>query len=298
MGVDFAGGTILHVKFNYPVMDQTIRDIFEKDLKIKDVVIQTAEQVEVSNNMTQTAASKGGSTEKLIRTVFLTDKPGKDQLTFQEVKSAIDNGLASRGVKTEAGEAVVIEKTLSEESVGATISHELKYQAMVAILISIILLLGYITVQFEFSFAVPAIIALVHDTMAAIGFLIVTGYEINMIMLAVMLTIVGYSINDTIVISDRIRENMKIMRRTKFHELVNISLNQTFKRTVITTTTTLLPLITMALVGGPVLRQFAVPMIFGALIGTYSSIYVVSSLLVTWKTSKEVVSKSGKVVDA
>lgn len=292
LGVDFAGGTILHLEFSAPVTDNVLRDIFSQDLKIKDVVIQTAEQVSAVTDSDRTAASKGASREKLIRTVFLTDKPGKGDISFQEVKDGVNNGLASRAVNDPKGTPIVIAQTISEESVGATISKELKYQALVAVFISMVLILGYITFQFEFAFGVPAVMALMHDVLLTFGFIIVTGQEMNMILLAVMLTIVGYSINDTIVISDRIRENMKILRKVPFRDLVNTSLNQTIKRTIITTGTTLLPLITMALFGGPVLRQFAVPMIFGCLVGTYSSIYVVSSLVVIWKEARQEVRRA------
>lgn len=286
-GVDFAGGTLLHLRFTAPVDDRVVREIFIKDLKLEDPTIQSAE--ENTGDPAKRAASIGASREKVIRTPFLEGGaavPGR-AASMREVKEGLDRGLAERGAKDEKGEPVKIEQVLAEESVGASISSELRGQALVATFISCILILLYITVQFEFAFAVPAVIALLHDAILTIGFLIVAGYEMNMITLAVILTVIGYSINDSIVVCDRIRENLKIMKRTRYRDLVNVSLNQTLSRTILTGATTCLPLITMAIYGGSVLNAFAVPMIFGVVIGTFSSIYVVSALIVDWKSRVE-----------
>lgn len=283
LGVDFAGGTLLHLRFTAQVEDTLIRNIFEKDLAIKDPTVQSAETRTVGTG-DATAAAKGASFEKIIRVPFLPSEPTAGQKSLKETLAALNVSLAKSGIRATTGTGEVqVGEVLSQESVGASISGELRSQAFIATLISFILILIYVTVQFEFSYAVPAVISLVHDSVITVGFLIVTGYELNMITLAVILTLIGYSINDTIVICDRIRENLRIMKKTRYRDLVNLSLNQTLTRTMFTGTTTLLPLISMALFGGPVLNTFAVPMIFGIAIGTFSSIYVVSALIVDWK---------------
>lgn len=286
-GVDFAGGTLLHLRFTAPVDDKVVREILTKDLKLEDPTIQSAE--ENTGDPAKKAAALGASREKVIRTTFLeagTAAVGR-AASMKDVKEGLDKGLAARGMKDEKGEPAKIETVLAEESVGASISSEIRGQALVATFVSCILILLYVTVQFEFAFAVPAVLALVHDAILTIGFMIVTGYEMNMITLAVILTIIGYSINDSIVVCDRVRENLKIMKRVRFRDLVNVSLNQTLSRTILTGATTCLPLITMAIFGGEVLNTFAVPMIFGVVIGTFSSIYVVSALIVDWKSRVE-----------
>ncbi len=282
-GVDFAGGTILHLRFNADLEDKTVREILSQDLKLSDVTIQSAEAV--TDATSGGAAKLGASREKVIRTVFLSGKAGVPNT--KEFKEALERGLATRGVKNAKGEPAKIESTLAEESVGPSVSGELRNQALYATFISCILILIYVTIQFEFAFAVPAVLALVHDAVITIGFLIVTGFEMNMVTLAVILTLIGYSINDSIVVCDRVRENLKIMKKMKYRDLVNVSLNQTLSRTILTGATTILPLVTMALFGGEVLKSFALPMIFGIVIGTFSSIYVVSALIVDWKSRVE-----------
>ena len=283
-GVDFKGGTELHFKFNKPVADDKIRQILKDDCGLSGVVQST-----YTGDMPggETVLLRGESREKIIKTDFLANEAYKDKTTGLEVKS-----LKDMREKFEAGLAKLdkdlkIEDTLRETSVGPAVGSELRTQAIFAVMVALIGILLYITYTFEFKFAIPAILALFHDVIIVLGVIMLARIEFDMSQLAVLLTVVGYSINDTIIICDRIRENFKIMRKTSYYDMVNESLAQVFSRTVITVLTTLLPLISIFFFGGEVLSGFALTMMCGMIVGCYSSIFVVSPIIVIWKTYEE-----------
>ncbi|NCC56758.1 MAG: protein translocase subunit SecF, partial [Synergistales bacterium] len=168
------------------------------------------------------------------------------------------------------------------EKVGPVVGAELRQEAMVALFLALAGILAYITVRFQFRFAVVSVAALVHDAAITLGIFSLTGMEISSPFIAAILTIVGYSLNDTIVVLDRIRENWKNLRTQGIAGLLNSSINQTLSRTINTSLTTLLPVIALFIWGGEVLRSFSFALLVGVLVGTYSSIFVASALLAEW----------------
>ena len=165
------------------------------------------------------------------------------------------------------------------EFVGPTVSAELVETAIQAVLVSVLAILIYIWLRFEWHYSVGAIAALVHDVILTIGMFAITGIEFNIASIAAILTIVGYSINDTVVVYDRIRENFRRYKKMDVKDLLDLSINETLSRTVMTSVTTLLALIALFVFGGEVIRGFATAMIFGVVVGTYSSIFVAAPIL-------------------
>ncbi|MCR9106530.1 MAG: protein translocase subunit SecF [Gammaproteobacteria bacterium] len=173
------------------------------------------------------------------------------------------------------------------EFVGPQVGDELREQGGLAMLLALGLVMLYIAFRFQFKFAVGAVVALVHDVLITLGFFSVMGLEFDLTVLAALLAVIGYSLNDTIVVSDRIRENFRKLRRAEPVEVINISLTETLGRTLVTSLTTLLVLVALALFGGEIIRGFAIALIAGVAIGTYSSIYVAANTLLIMGVSKE-----------
>ena len=177
------------------------------------------------------------------------------------------------------------------ESVGPKVSSELLKSGIIAILVSLGAMLIYIWIRFEWQFSVGAILALFHDVILTLGIFSLFSLEINLSIVAAVLTIVGYSMNDTVVIFDRVRENLKKFSDIKIFELTNISINETLSRTIITSVTTLLALLSIFFLGGEILKGFSLAMILGVVFGTYSSIYIANPILVLFKVSQKTVLK-------
>ena len=173
------------------------------------------------------------------------------------------------------------------EFVGPQVGDELREQGGLAMLLALGLVMLYIAFRFQFKFAVGAVVALVHDVVITLGFFSVMGMEFDLTVLAALLAVIGYSLNDTIVVSDRIRENFRKIRRAEPVEVINISLTETLGRTLVTSFTTLLVLVALALFGGEIIRGFAIALIAGVAIGTYSSIYVAANALLIMGVNKE-----------
>ena len=173
------------------------------------------------------------------------------------------------------------------EFVGPQVGDELREQGGLALLLALGLVMLYISFRFQFKFAVGAVVALAHDVIITLGFFSITRMEFDLTVLAALMAVIGYSINDTIVVFDRIRENFRKIRRTEPVELINISLTETLDRTMFTSLTTLLVLVSLAIFGGEMINGFAMALIVGITIGTYSSIYVASNLLLLMKVNKE-----------
>ena len=180
------------------------------------------------------------------------------------------------------------------ESVGPKVSSELLTSGMIAIALSLAAMLFYIWIRFEWQFSLGAIIALFHDVIITLGFFSLFSLEINLSIVAAVLTIVGYSMNDTVVIFDRVRENLKKFSSIKIFELTNISINETLSRTVITSITTLLALLSIYFLGGEILKGFSLAMILGVIFGTYSSIYIANPILVLLQVSQKTILKEDK----
>jgi preprotein translocase subunit SecF len=177
------------------------------------------------------------------------------------------------------------------ENVGPKVSSELLKSGIIAISVALALMLIYIWIRFEWQFSLGAILALFHDVIVTLGLFSLLGLEINLSIIAAVLTIVGYSMNDTVVIFDRVRENLRKYSDIKIFELTNISINETLSRTLITSITTLLALLSIFFFGGEILKGFSLAMIFGVIFGTYSSIYIANTVLVRLKVSQRTVLK-------
>ena len=180
------------------------------------------------------------------------------------------------------------------ENVGPKVSAELLRSGVIAISVALVLMLIYIWIRFEWQFSLGAITALFHDVIVTLGLFSILGLEINLSIIAAVLTIVGYSMNDTVVIFDRVRENLRKYADIKIYELTNISINETLSRTLITSITTLLALLSIFFFGGEILKGFSLAMIFGIIFGTYSSIYIANTVLVRLKVTQKTVLRDDK----
>ena len=211
----------------------------------------------------------------------------------KESESRIAFSLPYMGIESKAAEAlkqavmakfpdreIEIRRT---ETVGPKIGEELKNRAWAAIIISMFGILVYISWRFEFKFAVGAILALVHDVIITLGIFSLLGKEISLVITAALMTIVGYSLNDTIVVFDRVRENFSLRRRESYEKMINISINESLGRTIITSLTTLIVVVFLYFYGGEVIHDFAFALLVGVVVGTYSSIFVASPVLIEWQ---------------
>ena len=180
------------------------------------------------------------------------------------------------------------------ENVGPKVSAELLKSGVIAISLSLAIMLFYIWIRFEWQFSLGAILALFHDVIVTLGVFSLFSLEINLSIIAAVLTIVGYSMNDTVVIFDRVRENLRKYSDIKIYELTNISINETLSRTIITSVTTLLALFAIYLFGGEILKGFSLAMILGVIFGTYSSIYIANTVLVRLRVSQKTVLREDK----
>lgn len=253
LGIDFTGGTLLDLKFAKPVTVADVRDVLKThNLENSTIQLVALGQVESSQNV-------------FIRT----------QVLDEEQRRTLINDM---GQKLGSFDVLRIEK------VGAIIGSELTRNALVALVVSWLLMIVYITYRFEFKFAVSGILALIHDVFVVLGIFSLLQKEIDASFVAALLTIVGYSINDTIVIFDRIRENMKSQRKgEKFADLVNRSIWQTMTRSVYTVITVLFAAVSLYVFGGETTKNFALALIIGITSGAYSSIFNASPIWVTWK---------------
>ncbi|MDR2527395.1 MAG: protein translocase subunit SecF [Synergistaceae bacterium] len=245
LGIDFTGGNAVRVEFdNRPDVGQ---------------VRQVVSSVVAKEAMIQDSGEKG----ILIRTNEDTEESRRQLVNVLQVRYPDM-------------------KVVGFEKVGPVVGKELRNQALLGLTAALAAILIYITVRFQFRFAVVSVIPLVHDAVLALGFFSLTRMEISSSFIAAILTIVGYSLNNTIIILDRIRENWKDLGRRGIVGLVNLSIQQTLSRTINTTLTTLFPVLALCVWGGPVLAAFSYAMLVGVVVGTYSSIFVATGLIVEW----------------
>jgi preprotein translocase subunit SecF len=253
LGIDFTGGTIVVLKFQQPVSEDSVRRALEA-LPGEKVVQQygDAELNEILIRLPQIEEEQGASLEE----------GGRQALSLIEKA-----GLGPHEIR-------------SLESVGPVIGADLQRKGLYATLASLLGITVYIGLRFRFSFAVGAIAATLHDVLVTIAFLTFFGYELSLNIVAAILTITGYSVNDTIVIFDRVRENLRSMRRDSLTQVVNTSVNQTLGRTLITAGTTFLAVLSLYVFGGEVLHGFAFAMLVGVASGTYSTVYIASAIAI------------------
>ena len=178
-------------------------------------------------------------------------------------------------------------QVLSTETVGPAVGRELTDKTLKAVLLGLGLILVYVGFRFDFVMGLGSILAAVHDVAIALGLFSLLGLEFTIASVAALLTLIGYSLNDSIIVSDRIRENLKSMRGRSYRDIVNTAINQTLSRTIMTSVSTMLPLVSLLIFGGPVLRDFSLILLIGILVGTYSSIFIVAPLVVYFEEWKD-----------
>ncbi len=255
LSIDFTGGTILQVRVTPAPEISQVRSVLE-DAGFEGLQVQDF----------------GAADEFLITMPRVADEKGD---AAEEMKAALDAGMPDRAVEMRR-----------EESVGPKIGGELKTAAVNSIVAALVLIVLYITVRFVFRYGIAAIIALVHDVVLTLGVFSILNKEISLTIIAAFLTIIGYSLNDTIVVFDRIRENMKLRRKESYRDVINRSINETLSRTLVTSLTTLFVAGTLFALGGAVIHDFAFALTFGVIIGTYSSIFIASPVLVWWHENR------------
>jgi preprotein translocase subunit SecF len=252
-GLDFTGGTLVEVHYSETADLNAIRATLAKEGYPGAVVV-----------------SFGSDQDVMIRLPDgYSDQQGTELLA--KLQESFSGSVELRRI----------------EFVGPQVGDELREQGGLAMLLALGLVMLYVAFRFQFKFAVGAVVALVHDVLITLGFFSLIGMEFDLTVLAALLAVIGYSLNDTIVVSDRIRENFRKLRRADAEEIINISLTETLGRTMVTSLTTLLVLIALAMFGGEMINGFAIALIVGVVIGTYSSIYVASNTLLALGVSKE-----------
>ncbi|RJP73929.1 MAG: protein translocase subunit SecD [Candidatus Abyssobacteria bacterium SURF_17] len=260
LGVDFAPGTVLHVRFDEPVTTQAVRSALS------------------AGGLTETVVQQYGSPRDiLIRT---TVEAEADE-SAEEHDSAVLVGQKIADVLRGAVQTPFeVERT---EEVGAAVTADLRNKALLAILYSTIGILIYVALRFEFRFGIGGVVALFHDVLITMGALALTGRQIQLPVVAALLTIFGYSINDTIVIFDRVRENMRLRRGQEFTKLLNESINETLSRTIITSLTVLFVVLVLFFVGSEVTRDFSFTLFIGLISGTYSTVFIAAPVVLVWQ---------------
>ena len=259
-GVDFKGGTLIEIKTtNNNISISDLRKAFSK-MDLGDISVK---EFGKKNDFIVKFEKKNKPKDNIIESIK------------KNLSKSIGNNFDFRRV----------------ESVGPKVSSELLISGIIAIALSLTAMLIYIWIRFEWQFSLGAIIALFHDVIITLGFFSLFGFEINLSIVAAVLTIVGYSMNDTVVIFDRVRENLRKYSDIKIFDLTNISINETLSRTIITSITTLLALLSIYFFGGEVLKGFSFAMILGVIFGTYSSIYIANPILVFLGVSQRTIIK-------
>ena len=246
-GIDFKGGTLIELKKDENLSIAEIRNQLS-ELNIGDIQIQTF----------------GSDDIILIRIENSTNLDANADMNSIEL------------IRSSLGNDVIIQRT---EIVGPKVSSELIQKGIIAIIIAVFLMLFYIWIRFEWQFSIGAVTALIHDVMITMGIFSFLQIEFNLSIIAALLTIIGYSMNDTVVVYDRIRENLRKYKQMNIFDLINQSLNETMSRTLLTSVTTLLALFSLYFLGGEVLKGFTLAMIIGVFIGTYSSVFIASQII-------------------
>lgn len=254
LGLDFTGGTLLEVQYETPESIERISTALES-AGYRDVTVQHF----------------GAETDVLVRmSEAFRDNLGAEVLNVLQTQSA-DNKLT----------------LMRSEFVGAQVGEELRDQGGLALLLALFVVMIYVAARFQFKFSVGAVVALFHDVIIIIGLFSLFQWEFDLTVMAALLAVIGYSLNDTIVVADHIRENFRMLRRGDSEEVINYSINQTLGRTIMTSLTTALVLFALMIVGGDLIHNFAVALMIGVVVGTYSSVFVASSLLLMMKISRE-----------
>ena len=261
-GVEFAGGTVVIERFDRPVSVQQVRQALDKNFPGGG-----------QNTIVQVYGDPSQN-QVMVRVPTIGAESGQSLST---IASQVDEALKKGGIGTP--------ERVGTEIVGPTVGAELKSRGIWATLLSLIGILAYLAFRFQFSFGVGAVVATIHDLLITLAFLAFFRYDLSLNVIAAILTMTGYSTNDTIVIFDRIRENLRSMRRDSLDHIINVSVNQTLGRTVITSGTALLTALALFFFGGEVLHGFAFTMVVGIVTGTYSSVFIAAAIVSFWRGS-------------
>jgi preprotein translocase subunit SecF len=251
MGIDFTGGMELTVLFTEPVDTAAIRAAL--------------------------AGIPAGGVNLAASTI--QDTEGDQKIITMQID---DSDIADQIVTMLRRDFPVESQGISRRLIGQQVSRELTQKGWQAILLALVAIIVYISWRFRLRYAVGAVVAIMHDVLIALGLFAIFQVEVNLATIAAFMTIVGYSLNDTIVIFDRIRENLKIERRKSVYEIINLSVNQSLSRTLNTSLTTFIPVVILFLFGGSVLRGFSLALLIGVVVGTYSSMYIANPILYAW----------------
>jgi preprotein translocase subunit SecF len=253
-GIDFRGGTTIRTDASIPIEVSTYRSALSKldlgDVSITEVFDPTKPDQNVAQIRIEQQENEGSATVKTVKAVQAALLTIDSKMTFPSI-----------------------------ESVGPKVSGELIRTAVIAVIAAIFAVLFYIWLRFEWQFSVGAVAALIHDIVLTIGIFSLLQIKFDLAIIAALLTIVGYSLNDTVVVFDRVRENLRKYKKMELQKVLNLSINETLSRTVMTSVTTLLALISLFILGGDVIRGFVFAMIWGVIVGTYSSIFIASNIL-------------------
>ncbi len=263
LGIDFAGGTAVQLKFDQALSIEDARKALQKH------GLGEAELQEFSQD------------QKLLIRVK-TETTIEDKISKQII-DAFQTEFANHGFVVD-----------SSTSIGPTIGKKLQEDALIAIVLSLVGIILYIAVRFEFRFGVAAAIATFHDVLVVLGIYFLLNKEITLLVVTALLTLAGYSLTDTVVVFDRIRENLRRRRREKVSDIINNGINQVLSRTLVTTLTVVLVLVPLTLWGGEVLHDFSLALLLGVMVGTYSSIFVASPLLLLWPGAEGKLLSRGK----
>ena len=257
-GIDFSGGTLLQLRFDKSVSTAEVRKVLGEF------------------NLSQSTIQNLSENEFIIRTENIDTERRK------EILSVLKEKLANPEV-------------LRMETVGPIMGEALKRSFLYALIFAFIGIILYVTIRFEFKFSVVSVLTLFHDCLIVLGIFSLLRKEISIQIVAAILTIIGYSVNDTIIILDRLRENIKFKTKETFENLINLSINQTLTRTIFTTLTTIFPIVTLYFFGGTILSDFALALFIGMVAGTYSSIFIASPLLLEWNKIFKIHQKGTKI---
>lgn len=252
LGIDFAGGSLVQVRFAAATETDAVRKALGGTLAAVDIQDMGREQTEFLIRLPLSAEESESVNNKV--TAALAQSFGRDQVEILRV-----------------------------EAVGPRVGQELRQKAILAVLFATLMMGVYIWIRFEWRFGVGAAVALLHDVVITVGALIVAGYEFDLTIVAALLTIVGFSVNDTVIVSDRIRENRSKDRRAPLAAVINRSVNETLSRTIMTQGLTLVMVVSLYFLGGEIIHDFALALLVGFVVGTYSSIYVASPIVLTWE---------------
>ena len=254
LGVDFAGGTVVQLKFQQKVAIPDIRRALET-VGLGTAVIQDF--------------GEQGSNEYLVR---LDKTSGEIGAMSEQIKKALSDQFGAGNFELRR-----------IESVGPKVGEDLRFRGVMSVLAATVMMGVYIWLRFELRFGVGAVIALTHDILVTVGALLLANYEFDLTIVAALLTVVGYSVNDTVIVCDRIRENMRKIKRENLESIINTSINETLSRTIITTSTAIMVLVALFFLGGAVIRPFAFALLVGFFSGVYSTIFIASPVILLWE---------------